>query len=248
MKRLLNAVVFALLLVSLGAPASGCSMASCIDGGTEMRREFVVRVEHDGKPLAGVSVQVITDGPIIFSGSTASDGVVRVTNLPVGEYWLKADLLGVLAGSECFHVAERASRKAKRSVKYEWGDFAPATRRIMGKLVDSRPGQGGTPIWNLVHPTKVPITGTRLILQNPITGRVFETTSDQGGSFAFDGIPNGTYVLRAEGGRSDREYDSADFLIRVGPKATRDTLLITRSDPGGGSCGGTSLELLQARY
>jgi len=222
-------------------------MAACVSGGTEMRREFAVRVQHDGTPLAGVSVQVISDGPIMFSGSTESDGVVRVTNLPAGEYWLKAELLGVLAGSECFHVAERASRKAKRRVKYEWGDFAPASRRITGSLVDSRPSQGGAPIWNLIHPTRVPITGTRLTLRNPITGGVFETTSDQRGSFAFDGIPSGTYVLRAEGGRSDREYDTADFLIKVSPKATRDTLLMIRSDSGGGSCGGTSLELVLAQ-
>ena len=32
-----------------------------------------------------------------------------------------------------------SSKSAKRKFNYEWGDLAPATRRIAGKLIDSQP-------------------------------------------------------------------------------------------------------------
>ena len=249
MKGILQAVVFTALLPLLSIPASACSFASCGNHGIEMRREFVVMVKHQGKPLAGVSVQISRDAENVarvtgFSGVTGVDGTVPVTDVPAGDYWLNAELLGIKAAYHCFHVAQPQSRKAKGRVTYEWGDLAPATRRIAGSLIDSQPGKGGTPLWNFVHPVKVPISGARLRLQNPITGEAFNTASDQGGVFAFDQIPSGTYVLHAEGGRSDRDYDGTDLLIRLSPVASRNTLVLTRRDAIGGSCGGTLLDLL----
>ena len=64
-----------------------------------------------------------------------------------GDYWLDASFLGVNAAYFCFHVSERPSRKAKRRMRYDWGDLAPATRQLAGKLVDSQPGTGESPIW-----------------------------------------------------------------------------------------------------
>jgi WD40 repeat protein len=208
-----------------------------------MHSDFEVLITHEGKPLGGVRVQVAINGESKFTAMTGLDGKVHVTNLPVGEYWLDAELLGVNAGSGCFHVAPRTSRKAKLRINYEWGDLAPATRRLAGRLIESEPGKGGTPIWNTINRTNVPIGSANLRLQNPVTGRVLETTSDRDGSFSFDAIPNGTYVLHVDGGKSVRDYDATDVLIKVSPNATRDSLLLTRSDPGGGSCGGMSLEL-----
>jgi hypothetical protein len=101
-------------------------------------------------------------------------------------------------------------------------------------------------LWNLVHRVNVPISGARLRLQNPTTGAVFSATSDQDGVFAFDRIPSGTYVLHAEGGKSWRDYEVTDVLITLSPTASKNTLVLTRRDPGGGDCGGTSLDLLEA--
>ena len=217
-----------------------------------MHHEFVVRVIHEGRPLQGVSVQVTsTVGTVTrvqFSGVTASDGTVHVTGLSVGNYWLRADLLGINAAYECFHVAQRTSVKARHSLTYEWGDSAPSTRRIAGALIDSQAGKGGTPLWNLTHRVDMPITGTKLTLRNPVTGDVFDAASDQEGTFAFDHIPNGTYVLHAEGGRSNRDYASADKLVKLSPEAIGNSLVLTRRDASGGSCGGTSLEISGTRY
>ena len=182
-----------------------------------------------------------------FSGLTASDGVVDVATLASGEYWLNADLLGISAADQCFHVAQRASRKARRRATYEWGRFAAVTQRAAGRLVDAQAGTGGTPLWNLAHRTRVPISGSMLKLKNPFTGDVLATRSDVHGAFAFDHIPSGIYVLHVEGGSSNRAFDGTIQLIRISSTATGDTLVLTRQDPGRGSCGGTFLEVVTAK-
>lgn len=233
----------------------GCSSVSCLNKGVELRPEFVVRVTHGDKPLQGVSVRVSSaaGGNVnnLFSGVTAADGSVRVVNLPPGEYWLNAELLGIVAGTECFHVDPRPTRKAKKKVSYDWGDLAPATRQVAGRLIDSQPGHGGTPIWNQLHRVDTPISEARLRLQDPLTGAVYSTLSDSDGHFSFGSIPNGIYVLHIEGGTapSGRGFDSSDHLIRLSDTDTAkgDMLLLSHRDAGAGSCGGTYLELLNNR-
>ena len=232
------------LFLLMPVPSHACSAASCLDRGFEMRSDFVVTITEDGKPLAGVTVEVTAERSKRFSGMTIADGTVHVLSLPPGDYWLSAELLGISAAYHCFHVADQPSRRAKRKLAYEWGDFAPATRRIAGKLIDSKPGKGGTPLWNLVHRTDMPIRGATLKLQNPITGAVYNTDSDSDGAFAFEAVPGGKYVLHLAGGRTDdRDYDGADLLVEFDPGASHNMLLLTRMDAGGGSCGGTSLDL-----
>jgi hypothetical protein len=223
--------------------AEACSLAGCLNDGLELQRTFVVSVKHGGKPLAGVRVGIRENGESKLSAITGPDGNARITNLVPGEYWLDTDLLGISAGSQCFHIASRASFLAKKHVAYAWGDLAPGFRRAAGRLIDSEPGRGENPIWNLIHRVEVPIREAHLRLQDPINSTAFEATSAKDGSFSFDGIPNGTYVLHVEGGQSGRDYDNTDQLITIGPTAKRDTLLLVRRDAGGGSCGGTGLEL-----
>jgi hypothetical protein len=214
-----------------------------------MRHDFAVKVSHADRPLPGVTVEITgpqdTSDAKKFAVMTDKDGIARVSDLPPGNYWLNAEYLGIGAAYRCFHVNEKASRKAKRRLTYDWGDLAPATRRIAGKLVDSQPGKEGTPIQRLLHRIDVPIVGANLKLQNATTGAVYNTSSDATGTFAFDGVPPGTYVLHIDAGRvgPDREYDASDLLIALAPSAKRDALLLRRQEPGGGSCGGTSLEL-----
>jgi hypothetical protein len=221
-----------------------------MDRGIEMRRDFAVRIRHADKPLPGATVEIIgpqgTNDAKRFTVTTGNDGVARITNLAPGDYWLNAEHLGVGAAYHCFHVNEKPSRKAKRNLAYDWGDLAPRTRRIAGKLVDSQPGKGGgTPIWNLLHRVDVPIADAKLTLDNATSGAVYHTTSDANGAFAFDGIPNGTYVLHIDAGKvePDREYEASDHLIALGPTARRDSLILKRREASGGSCGGTGLEL-----
>jgi hypothetical protein len=245
MKRRL--VVLTSVFAALPVQAFACSMVSCLDRGEAMRPDFIVGVRHDGKPLAGVSVQVTdsTDGKSakVFSGATARNGWVQVTKLAPGEYWLQAQVLGITVASQCFHVGDRSSRRAKGKLKFEWADDAPATREVAGRLIDSQPGKSGNALWNLIHRIDMPIVGATVKLQNVVSGAAFTTASDQDGAFRFDAVPSGTYALRIEGGKSDRDYDRTDLAIKVSPSANRNTLQLSRRDPGGGSCGGTYLEL-----
>jgi hypothetical protein len=237
-------VSIAVLPLVLSSAALGCSMAGCGDDGDEMRPTFTVVVTHDDKPLAGVSFHVVANGADQFSGLTDEKGIIRVPKLHPGLYWLNGDLLGIGVAYTCFHVGERPSRRAKAKLSYTWGDEAPGTRRIAGRLVDSQPGRGGTPIWNLVHRIDVPIVGAGLRLQDPITHAIYLASSDQDGRFSFEGVASGTYVLHIEGGAAGaRGYDATDQLIRLDDSATRSSLLLERRDASGGSCGGTELDL-----
>jgi hypothetical protein len=236
-----------LVLASAPYPSIACSAVACIASGPEFHSEFVVVLRHDGKSLpgAGVTITSYTEGIIStrFSAKTASNGSVRVSGLPPGEYWLQADFLGITAAYHCFHLAQTTSRAAKQRVTYEWGDFASTTREAAGRMVDSQPGTGGSPLWNLIHRVEIPISGSRLKLQDPFTGATFVTESDMVGAFAFRGIPDGLYVLHAEGGTSNRDFDATDQLIRLTPKAKGNKLILTKRDAGGGDCGGTTLEV-----
>jgi len=248
MKKIVATRVVLPLLLLLAVHARASSAVACLGNGFEMRRDFVVTVLHEDRPLAGVSVEVTTnsdsDEVQRFSGITDADGRVRVAGLPPGDYWLKAQLLGITAAYHCSHIADISSRKAKSALRYDWGDLAPATSRIAGKLMDCLRGEGESPLLNLLHCTPVPVVGARFRLQSPTTGGTYTTISDADGSFAFDSVPHGTYVLHVEGGKTPtREYDSADLLINLSPDARWNTLLLTRRDPGAGSGGGTSLDL-----
>jgi hypothetical protein len=238
--------VFVFVLVAI--PARACSMAGCLGRGIEIRRDFAVRIHHADKPLAGARIEITgpegASGEKKFTVMTDRNGIARITNLAPGDYWLNADYLGIGAAYHCFHVNERPSRKAKRDLRYDWGDLAPGTRYIAGRMVDSQPGKSGNPLSDLLHRVDVPIVAARLTLRNATTGDVYHTTSDASGAFAFDAIPDGTYVLHVDAGKEpDRDYEASDHLVRLGPTAKSSSLLLERRESGGGSCGGTTLDL-----
>lgn len=232
-----------LTVIALGAAclflpirSLACSLQACLDNGAEVRGNFVVKIKFSGKPLAGVSVEVARygaepDAKPLFSGRTAHDGSVQVS-LPPGEYWLNTDLLGVSAGSMCFHVSDHPSSKAMQRVEYGWGDFADSTQRVAGSVIDSQPGKGDTPLMNMVHRTEVPIAYAPMELHDPLTGAVYLTTTDREGRFNFEAIPNGTYVLLVL---------DAHLLIRLDPSSKRDQLLLESRPADGGSCGGVGI-------
>jgi hypothetical protein len=244
---MLKSRIIAALIWSIPLPAMACSLAACFDRGIETERNFAVTIKHQGKPLQGVSIKVTApDSTIKFSGVTTSKGLVDVAGLVPGDYWLDASFLGINAAYFCFHVSKQPSHRAKRRMQYDWGDLAPATRQVAGRLVDSQPGTGESPIWNLIHRVNVPIAGAKLTLQNPVTNEIHSALSDQSGSFAFDQIPAGVYVIHIDGG-SGRPYEATDLLIRLTPNANRDRLELVRREPSGGRCGGTILELVNSQ-
>src|SRR5277367_3444046 len=248
--RLLQIVAILGSLLATSTPSTACSLAGCAGDGAEMRRTFVVDVTHGGKPLPGVAVKVRGFGgerndSELFSSVTARNGKVIVEDLPPGNYWLYAEFLGISAGSQCFHVASSSSRSAKKQIAYGWGDLAPGVRRMAGRLIDSQPGHGSSPIMNQVNRVDVPIVHAKMKLQNSITAAVYSTESGADGHFAFGDIPPGTYVLHVDGGTvtNGRDYDATNLLVALSDREKWHTLLLSRRETGGGSCGGAYLEL-----
>lgn len=228
-------------LLSFHLECVACSMAGCSNEGDEMRPTFTILVTHDDKPLAGVTFDIVSKGAKQFSGTTDEKGIVRIQTLPPGLYWLSGDMLGTGVVYTCFHVSGKPSKKARTDLTYTWGDDASATSRIAGRLLDSQPAKGGTPIWNLTHRVDVPITRATLTLRDPFTHAVYSTTSDQDGHFSFEGLPNGIYVLHLEGSSPDgHTYDPSDLEIELTSGAKRGELLF-KGGPSG--CGGNGIAL-----
>jgi hypothetical protein len=235
-------------LLANAVPTHGCTMVGCLYSGVELRRDFVVRVTHADKPLLGVDVEVTSNSEkavLQFTGKTGADGSIKIARLQAGDYWVKAEFLGITAGVQCFHVSQVASRKAKRSLTYEWGDMAPATRKISGSLIDSHPSKDGTPLENLLRKrwVEAPIDGASIRLREALTAKEYSTTASQDGTFSIDQVPDGIYVIHVEGGISaSGKYASTDQLIRLSHTSTADRLLLRRTEAAGGSCGGWGLE------
>jgi len=239
----------AMLIAMAVAPnrLSACSLAGCAGDGIELRRTFAVRVTHDSKPLAGVSVTVREFGKEeVVLKTTDLHGTALFANLSPGAYWLNSDLLGISAGSQCFHVAGSPSAKAKGKITYDWGDLAPSVRQASGRLVESEPRPDGTPLQRVLHPVDVPISGVKLKLTNPLTGALFEISSETDGRFSFGEIPQGTYVLRIEGqGAGNKfDFDTTDLVVKFGPSAKLDQLSLEAAPSG---CGGKWVALRDQR-
>ena len=77
MRRRLRTILPLLFLSTM--PGTACSLVGCLDHGIELKSNFAVIIEHEGKPLQGVSVKV-TDfmDAVRFSGVTTRDGSIRV--------------------------------------------------------------------------------------------------------------------------------------------------------------------------
>lgn len=239
-------IVFGLAVILLWGtqrPSYACSVGLCIDRGPAFQGDFKVIVKQERQRLAGASIAIQSNGRPVFTGTTDADGSIFVHGLPPGDYWIDVELLGISAASHCFHVASSPSKGGKRRISYEWGDFPTWVKFPSGRLLDSRPGSGTSALWNSVNRVEIPITGATVKLISPFGRPTSTATSDENGRFEFDGIGNGVYVLRIQGGKSNREFDVATFLLRVDAKARGNGLLMTKQDAGAGSCSDISLTL-----
>jgi hypothetical protein len=229
-------LVVALLCLPVST-LEACSIVEvCPHHGFEAAKKFTVAIRHAGMPLKGVLVEVISDEGGNISKTTGAAGVVQLENLRTGNYHIDASMLGIDAIYECFHVAKwTTGLNAKRALTYNWGDDAPETRQIAGKITSS----GSVPDADGQHLDAASAAGVHLILTDPVTGLRYETTSSPEGLFLFSGIVEGVYVLHSDGIKGQGFYPG-DVLIRLNPAAARTELLVGAGNP----CGGRALELL----
>jgi len=199
-----------------------------------MRTNFVVSVTHENKPMAGASVEVYGSGEngeaaLLLLGKSEADGTFVVANLRPGDYWLGVTLLGVrAAGSDCFYVTNRPSRKAKRALQYSWGDNPLVVPQLAGKLMERQPGTGGKPEGILS-----PIPKATLTLRNTTSGASYTTTTTEDASFAFDRVPSGVYVLEVEYENQPNHDPRPDHLVvKINPNANAGPLSLIRMQSG----------------
>jgi hypothetical protein len=229
-----TAVAVCSILFSLTASAVGCSLLSCsIKDAEEFRSTFVVRVTHGGQPVPEVKIE-ITGGPeAVIKGITSADGQVPTPVLRPGLYWIRAEKLGIWAGYQCFQIKHTATRRARKTVDYDWGDLAPTYSRINGIVTRMELGKDASPILRLIHQIEVPAPA-QLKLTNAFSAEEFKATSLPDGTFAFPTLPEGTYVLHA-----DTSDASSDTVVKIGSDGKSDPMHLAVRQSG---CGGNYIE------
>lgn len=201
-----------------------------------MRRDFVVSVRQENRPIAGVAIELYTsdqngEATLLLSGKSKADGTFVVAHLRPGDYWLGVTFLGVrAAGSDCFYVPNRPSRKAKQALTYSWGDNPLVVSQLAGRLVERQPPRTDN------NPASMPITKARLTLRNATGGPAYTTMSKEDGGFAFDSVPSGTYVLEVEyENEPNLELRADHVVIRIDRKAEGGPISLTRMHSGDGT-------------
>lgn len=194
-----------------------------------MRTDFVVSVTHAKKPLGGVTIDVYAsdqngESTLLLSGKSKADGTFVVADLRPGDYWLGVTLLGVrAAGSDCFYVTNRPSRKAKRVLQYSWGNSPLVVPQLAGKLMERQPPRTHD------NPASLPIARARLSLRNATSGSSYVTTSMEDGGFAFDAVPSGIYVLEVQyENMPNNDLRPDHIVIEINPNSHGALIALTR--------------------
>jgi hypothetical protein len=242
MSRIAQIAVGALVLSGMSIPLHACSMAGCLNQGIEMRSSFTVRVSHNGKPLPGVTVTVRAvmdpkteskdESPkLLITAKTDARGELHTVNLPPGNYWINASLLGFDAGDTCFHVNRRPQRP-KGSFEFTWGDDAIQTLAVAGSLSATKPGPGKSPIERITHSVRGPVASAPMTLTNALTQQRYTAATSSDGGFVFADVPEGAYVLSIGDNRSD--FAERSLMLQVVTSAHRDHLSLMAVET---SCG-----------
>lgn len=229
MKRMLLLLTAASSIFLMPQLASACTDSMCLAGGIEVQTTFVVSVTYNESPLAGVSVQIRSNAQenpkVWFSGKTDKSGLVAVENLRPGEYWISTEFLGVSAGQHCFQVRSRA-KKPKSRLDFEWGEWAISTRAVAGSLTVYRPGSGTNLMQRLIHQTRESGAAISMSLIDIENNETYQATTSSDGSFAFPGIPEGTYVLHIgdSGTAQQNALDESYEVIELSSSGNRSYL------------------------
>ena len=238
--RMLSGLVGLLLIAPYAAV--GCSARSYEL--VPVKSDFAVVITHLGRPIRGVEV-VVTPNPgasAFLTLSTDENGVAEVHGLPAGEYWVAASYGDIEAGRELIAVSPKA-KKPKRQFDFHWAEYSEEMRTVSGRLTGLVKGNTGKPLQDLIHPIEVVHPGILITLRNAFSDHEYQTSSDSSGTFRFDPLPTGTYILTIGGGATSFAGQIADpttFVIDLSESAKRDFLLLRLQD---GGCGGAEYEL-----
>jgi hypothetical protein len=149
----------------------------------EVPSSFEVRFERAGKPLSGVRVSIGQ-----AETTSGADGAAKFSRVPVGHHTLYADLHGLQIAAYSIEVLAR--KADAKPLKIVWDDQGFAVGRVVGKLVKHQ-FQG---------PDLGPISAAKLTLISIAGGASQDAVSLEDGSFDFNQMASGDYILRIDGG------------------------------------------------
>jgi len=216
----------------------------------EANFRVIIKLGRTGLHGAKVEITALPTGRLIVTELTESSGRAVIKKLPRGDYHISVSYLGVTAGDLCFHVQAQSSVSARSTLRYRWGGYGVAMRAVAGSLEEVQPGKGvtllkakdgtllagedGHPILKFDSGRTVPIEGAATYLENALTREVLRSQSNDKGMFQFAAVPDGTYVLHIEGGKTARTYAPTDMIVPVSHTATRDSVVLTLNEDGCG--------------
>jgi hypothetical protein len=222
----------------LGAQAAVCCSVQSLKL-QQVASDFTVVATHRKNPIAGIRIEIQPKGKAerVVTEETNEAGEIRVTGLPVGEYFVSASHADIEAGTQWIEVVAVPDDKTKSRLAFEWADWSYKTKRVAGTLTGLVPGDSGNPLMDIVHPKETIYPGVAISLRNAFGTEEYRTVSDSSGGFAFDHIPDGIYLMTIEGGMKSVNGTGAQttLVIDLAAASSRDFLPLRLQDDGCGS-------------
>jgi hypothetical protein len=222
--RVARVVVLLLVLTAATVPAYACEYAF---------REYTVslplavNISYAGLPLSGIDVQVSPDMDplrIVATIRSDKDGHALIKALGVGKYLIVTKHAGIEGDAAILNV------KAKRNetnipVDLKWPSQSPfKVRKLAGTLMRTKlfkvAGQNG------ISRVQEPLSSTNIRLTEALSEVVLgEWPSDGQGSFAFNDVRPGLYILHV----SDQLTESrlridGDVFVEIVPDAKEEKM------------------------
>jgi hypothetical protein len=181
---------------------SACSSAP---NPTKIGRDFLVGVFNQGRPVAGLQIELSTDprsgdqeSRTISLVTTDADGLTRVASVPPGSYFLGIKHPAYASSVE-LQVMRHPPKGGQEKITFEWPGWTPlTTQSVSGSLNGHlRTKRGLGP--DLSPPIYGRVQGAKLTLSKGVTNEIVDAqTTQESGRFTFAAVAAGFYFLRVE--------------------------------------------------
>ncbi len=201
--------------------------------------EFSVHITHRNKSISGIRVVISSkedDERTAFEGMTDGHGLINVSGLPSGEYFLTASHLGFEAGREWIEIVDSTNvdMKTAHHFEFEWAHWSVETNRIAGVLRGFVPGSTGNRLLDIARPASVTYPGVGITLSAAFSDETYTAVSDSSGEFFFGPVKPGIYLLTIAGGEKfvSGVADETRMILDVVPSSQRKYLNLNLKNTG----------------